>query len=279
MLYGPATKTELLKLQKNIMGTISRGNHNWNYFLGASSCAQAVKIQHALELLETQTLLGFNKYLKELIEQARMKKSKGVEKLVRKNEFNFIHEQSNELLAKNFEHPKVEEIIKIIHLEIEKNPKEKIIIFTQFRETSSIVSERLNKIPGIRSKMFVGQAKKNGSGLSQKDQKKIIEEFSRGEINVLCATCIAEEGLDIPEVNTVIFYEPVASAIRTIQRTGRTARLMKGKLIILITEKTRDESFFYVSRAREKKMKTAIENVKTKIENPVKEEIQKELKF
>lgn len=277
VLYGPANKTSLIKLQNTIMSTISRGNQNWNYFLAASSCAQAVKIQHALELLETQTLLGFNKYLKELIEQANKKKSKGVEKLVRKPEFNFIHEQSNELLAKNFEHPKIEELIKIIHMEIEKNSRSKIIIFTQFRETSSIVSERISKIPGIKSKMFVGQAKKNGSGLSQKDQKKIIEEFSAGEINVLCATCIAEEGLDIPEVNTVIFYEPVASAIRTIQRTGRTARLKKGKLIILITEKTRDESFFYVSRAREKKMKTSIENIKGKMENHEKEEIQKKL--
>ena len=68
--------------------------------------------------------------------------------------------------------------------------------------------------------------------------------------------------MDIPEVNAVIFYEPVASAIRTIQRSGRTARLNKGKIIMLITKKTRDESSFHISRAREKKMKKAIEEVR-----------------
>jgi len=126
--------------------------------------------------------------------------------------------------------------------------------------------------------VFIGQAKKEGEGLNQKQQKKIIEEFSEGKINVLCATCIADEGLDIPEVNVVVFYEPVPSAIRTIQRAGRTARLMKGKLIMLITKKTRDEAFFYVSKSREKKMKTAIESIKDDLSNEFKTEIQKRLK-
>jgi ERCC4-related helicase len=96
---------------------------------------------------------------------------------------------------------------------------------------------------------------------------------------VICATCIAEEGLDIPEVNIVVFYEPVPSAIRMIQRAGRTARLMKGKLIMLITKKTRDEAFFYVSRSREKKMKTAIESIKDDFanEDKTKLEVQKKL--
>ena len=124
-----------------------------------------------------------------------------------------------------------------------------------------------SKYEGIKSKVFVGQAKKSGTGLSQKEQKKIIEEFSKGKINVLVATCIAEEGLDIPEVNAVIFYEPVPSAIRAIQRSGRTARLMKGKLIILITKGTRDETFYYVSRSREKKMHKAIDSIKEDLKN------------
>jgi len=109
--------------------------------------------------------------------------------------------------------------------------------------------------------------KKNLGGLSQKEQKEIIEEFSLGKIEVLCATCIGEEGLDIPEVNSVIFYEPVPSAIRTIQRTGRTARLMEGKLIILLTRNTKDEISYYVSKHRERKMYSAIDSIKTKLKN------------
>jgi len=76
------------------------------------------------------------------------------------------------------------------------------------------------------------------------------------------ATSIAEEGLDIPEVNEVIFYEPIPSAIRKIQRAGRTARLSKGKLKILITKKTLDETFYYVAQNKERKMYSAIEEIK-----------------
>ena len=124
----------------------------------------------------------------------------------------------------------------ILFITVMMDLKFRIIVFTQFRDTALIIEQNLNKIDGVCAKVFVGQAKKNGSGLSQKEQKKIIEEFSAGEVNVLVATSIAEEGLDIPEVNSVIFYEPVASAIRSIQRRGRTARLSKGKLIMLITK-------------------------------------------
>jgi Fanconi anemia group M protein len=266
VLFGPASKTRLIQLQKQIMATIARGNKNYNYLLGASACAQSIKIQHALELLETQTLQSFNKYLKKLFNEAANKKSKGVVKLVSKPEFNFAFMSSNELLTKNQEHPKINELVKIIKREKEENKKLKIIVFTQFRDTASSISKKLNEIKGITSNVFIGQAaKSSSSGLSQKQQKKIIKEFSKGKINILCATCIAEEGLDIPEVNAVIFYEPIPSAIRTIQRTGRTARLEKGKLIVLITKKTRDEAFYYVSRSREKKMHRIIGNVKDQL--------------
>ena len=279
VLFGPSTNTNLILLQKKISGTISRGNKNYNYFLGASDCAQAIKLLHAQELLETQTLKGFYKYLQNLFNQAEKKKSKGVIKLVSKPEFNFLFTQTNELLIKQQEHPKLKEIISIVEKEISSNPDSKTIIFTQFRETAENLSKKLNELNETNAKIFIGQATTRGKkGLSQKEQKKIIEEFSSGKINVLCATCIAEAGLDIPEVNSVIFYEPISSAIRTIQRSGRTARLKKGKIIMLITKKTKDESFFYIAKTREKKMKIAIENIKNSFQNKNNAEFQKKLR-
>ena len=296
MLFKPATKINLINLQKEISQSLSRGNKSFNLYQGASACAQAIKMQHAIELIETQTVKGFNNYLKDLFEQARNKQSKGVERLVSKPEFNFAYMQSSELLTKNREHPKIELLLNHIVEEKQKNPNAKLIVFTQFRDTASVIANKLNQLKdqGISSKVFVGQANKSGSnsnknnkqnpnnsdsgakGLSQKEQKRLIQEFSRGEFNVLTATSIAEEGLDIPEVNSVIFYEPIPSAIRSIQRKGRTARLMKGKLIMLITRKTRDESFFYVSRSREKKMESVIEDIKEELENEQSGKSQKE---
>jgi Fanconi anemia group M protein len=277
VLFGPATKIGLIELQKKISATIARGNSNFNYLQGASVCAQAIKLQHALELLETQTLSSFNNYLKELFDQASKKKSKGVVRLVSKGEFNYIFMASNELLQKGFEHPKTETLVEIIKKEREENNNLKAIVFAQFRETAIQISKNLNQIEGVKSKIFVGQAKKKESGLSQKEQKSIIKDFEEGKINILCATSIGEEGLDIPEVNAVIFYEPIPSAIRAIQRAGRTARLMKGKLIILITKGTRDEAFYYVSRSKEKKMHTAISAIRESLNNKTKFEKQETL--
>ncbi len=271
VLFGPSSKTALIELQKRLMRNISSGNKDFNSLLSVSACSQAIKIQHAMELLETQTLLSFNEYLKDLFKQAAEKKSKGVIKLVSKTEFNSVYIKSNELLSKGIEHPKIEGLMDIVAEEKSKNQKIKILVFTQFRNTAAIISKKLNQIQGINSKVFVGQAKKisqgDNTGLSQKEQKKMIEEFSSGEINVLCATSIGEEGLDIPEVNMVIFYESVPSAIRKIQRSGRTARLVSGKLIMLIAKGTRDETFYYVANAKEKKMHKTIQDIKEEMSN------------
>lgn len=279
LLYGYASKTELIKLQGRIFKTLSNNNSNGNYLMGASICSQAIKIQHALELLETQTYSAFKGYLLDLKKQAEEKKSKGVQRLVNDKRFLMAYTIA---MTVDIEHPKLEKLLEIISQTIQRDKTAKIIVFAQFRESVKKISDSLNKLKGIKSKNFVGQAKKgegaDATGLNQKEQKKIIGEFSRGEINCLVATSIAEEGLDIPEVNEVIFYEPVPSAIRTIQRAGRTARLSKGSLKILITKNTRDQTFHYVARAREKKMYRAIDAIKQDISNGTnKKEIQKKL--
>jgi ERCC4-related helicase len=269
VLFGNTSKTGLIELQKKLIAQISRGQKDFNSLLAMGACAQAIKIQHALELLETQTLASFNDYLKDLFKQAADKKSKGVIKLTSNPVFNEVYIKSTELLSRGVEHPKIEELIQLVKEEKRKNENVKVIVFMQFRNTASIISKKLNEIEGITSKVFVGQAKKTNSsgdtGLSQKEQKKIIIEFSEGEINVLCATSIGEEGLDIPEVNMVVFYEAVPSAIRKIQRSGRTARLAAGKLVMLIAKGTRDETFYYVANAKEKKMQKTIQDIKEEI--------------
>ncbi len=265
LLHGPANKITLLKLQSRLASQIA--SRNFHAMIGMSLCATAIKISHALELLETQTLAGLQEYFKGLQQQATQQKSKAVQKLVASPEFNAAVISLQHLLAKQMEHPKIEELAVLIETELKENEKAKAIIFTQFRDTASVIVSRLAQVTDARPAMFIGQAKKTSSkgevsGLKQKDQKRVIEQFKSGEINLLVATSIAEEGLDIPEVNAVIFYEPVPSAIRKIQRAGRTARLAPGKLMILVTKDTRDEINHWASAARERKMYKTIESVR-----------------
>lgn len=54
----------------------------------------------------------------------------------------------------------------------------------------------------IACRIFIGQAsgKGVGSGMKQSEQKKVLTDFRSGAFNTLVATCIGEEGLDIPQV-------------------------------------------------------------------------------
>ena len=265
LLFLPPTKTNILKLQGKIMSQINTGDKNFNVLSGASACAQAIKLAYLIELLETQTLYSANNYIKSMFEQASQNKSKAVKHIINNPEFKKAYILINELLVKKKEHPKIFELKNIVEERIKNNLKHKMIIFSQYRDTVIKIAQELNMIEGINAKVFVGQAKKANTGLSQKEQQEIMEQFKRGDINVITATSIAEEGLDIPEVNAVIFYEPIPSAIRKIQRAGRTARLMNGELIILMTLDTLDEIFYYAARSKEKKMYQAIDAIKKDI--------------
>ncbi len=264
LLFGPANKFVLLKLQGQLAMRYQNGR-DFNAMKGMSLTASAIKISHAIELLETQTISGLHIYLKGLIQQSNEGKSKAVQNLVKMPEFNAAMISINELISKKIEHPKIEELAVLTEQQFKEKENSKIIVFTQFRETATTIVERLNKIAGVRASTFFGQAKKGNTGISQKEQKEIIEKLNSGTLNVLVATSIGEEGLDIAEVSVVVFYEPIPSAIRKIQRTGRTARLAPGKLVILITKDTADVTHHYASTAREKKMHKTIESVRKEI--------------
>jgi len=107
--------------------------------------------------------------------------------------------------------------------------------------------------------------------MTQEQQREVLEKLRGGEANVLIATSIAEEGLDIPEVDHVVFYEPVPSEIRYIQRRGRTGRRVAGKVTILIAEDTVDEAFYWSSISRARKMKRIIGQLNRKLPELLKE--------
>jgi len=252
LLFSRATKKTLLDLQFRMVKAISSGNKHFNLLRGMVLCSQAIKINHAIELLETQSINSLHNYLKSLIEKA---KTKSAINLVNDKDFSSAYLAVSKLYNENIEHPKLQKLKEILKEKIKKT-----IIFSQYRDTISRIKKELE--PLTNCEIFVGQQKKGALGLSQKEQALIIEKFNKGEINCLISTSIGEEGLDLPEVNLVIFYEPVPSAIRKIQRSGRTARLKPGKIITLITKGTRDESNYWAAYHKEKKMYRILDDLR-----------------
>ena len=263
-LYGSITsysKTALLELQRAMFAKMNSGEKDYALLRSVSLLAEALKLQHALELIETQGLKPLMEYLNKLEEEAGKTKVKAVQNLVKDLNFRSAFIKAKNMLAAGKEHPKIIKLREIISGELNEKEGVKIIIFNQYRDSTNNIKEVLDAL-GVKSKIFVGQAKKKDTGMSQKEQKKIIEQFREGKFNCLVATSVAEEGLDIPSVDLVIFYEPVPSAIRTVQRRGRTGRHERGRVIVLITRKTRDEGNLWASVHKEKRMYRVIDSLK-----------------
>jgi Fanconi anemia group M protein len=107
---------------------------------------------------------------------------------------------------------------------------------------------------GISAGILIGKA--GESGLKQKEQIETVQKFRDGVFQVLVATRVGEEGLDIAEVNQVIFYDNVPSSIRFVQRRGRTGRKDTGKLVVLIAKNTIDERYYWIGKRKMLSAKT-----------------------
>ena len=112
-----------------------------------------------------------------------------------------------------------------------------------------MINETLQKM-GINSEILIGKA--GDTGLKQEKQIETVQRFRDGLTQVLVATRVGEEGLDISEVNLVIFYDNVPSSIRFIQRKGRTGRKDAGRLIVLIAKDTIDETYYWIGKRKVK---------------------------
>ncbi len=258
------SKTELLALQAQLRGRASSGEKDFVVWTAISVLAEIMKISHGLELLETQGVIPLYKYMSKFNNDASTTKVKAVKNIVKDLNFRSAFVKVSKLHEEKVEHPKLIELQKIVEKEIKDSDK-KIIVFNQYRDNAVDVVEKLNNIENVNAKLFVGQLKKGGTGLSQKEQKGVLDEFREGKFNVLVATSIGEQGLDIPQVDTVIFYEPIPSAIRQIQRRGRTGRHGEGKVIVLVTKNTMDEGYRWSAHHKEKRMYRNLENLKKKL--------------
>ena len=259
------TKKEILRLQAELHAKISSGEKNFEILKSVSLLAEIIKAQHAIELLETQGTVPLNNYMSGLYEQVGSTKVKAVKNLTADLAFKSAYILAQKLLEQKKEHPKVKAVVEFVGKEIKQDKMVKIILFTQYRDTAVKMSEELNKIEGAHAEVFVGQAKKRGTGLSQKKQAEMLDMFRDGMFNILIATSVAEEGLDIPKVDIVVFYEPIPSAIRHIQRRGRTGRQEKGKVVIFMTKGTRDEAYAWSAKHKENKMIYVLENMRNQL--------------
>lgn len=254
-----ASRKELLLAQARLQARMreSPGDAPRELWEALSAQAAALKLTHGLELVETQGVAAFDAYC-ERLSADETKAARSIREDLRFLEARAI------LAASRADHPKMRKTFFLVRDQIRAKPDAKVIVFTNYRDVSEALTKALGEADAaIKPVRFVGQQTKGGDkGLSQKEQVRILDRFRGGEFNVLVATSVAEEGLDIPSTDLVVFYEPVASEIRAIQRRGRTGRNAPGRVVVLVTKGTRDETLLYASANKEKKMRREVDTLK-----------------
>jgi ERCC4-related helicase len=260
---GVGSKRELLALGADLHRTVAEARRRGesappNVWNAITRHAAAMKALHAVELAETQGVDSVRQYLERQVESRPSPSQRA-----------FLGDvdvaAARALLSDlTLEHPKLAAAVALVKGELERSPSARVIVFAQYRQTAERLVEELRREggPNVRAERFVGQATTaDDAGMSQKQQVDRLAKFRAGEINCLVATSVAEEGLDIPSTDLVVFYEPVPDVVRTIQRKGRTGRARAGRVVVLVAEGTRDVGLDRSSRGKERRMHEMLERV------------------
>jgi Fanconi anemia group M protein len=240
------------KLRAEIEAGVKGPNMHYMALISA-----ALSLYHALELIESQHVYSLRRYLEE-IQESELRSHKMVAGMP---EFRRLVMMANEC---NVDHTKVNALLTVLMAHFAEKKDDRVLVFANIRSTAEVLVERL-KERGYRAALFVGKAEgKGGPRMTQEEQMRVLKAFREGAYNVLVATSIGEEGLDIPECGLVIFYEPAVSGIRYIQRRGRTGRRLPGKVVILLAEGTVDEYYFREGYRRARKMERILKQASEK---------------
>lgn len=204
----------------------------------SANCAiiQSIKLLNLREKLENYSIPVFTRELEEML-------LKRDNKITNDETVTTTYEQLHHLLnaaRKNSqEDPKMKKLSEVvINFFDSSSAASKVIVFCSYRDIVHEIVNFLKKAaPSIKAVEFIGQASSDKShGQNQSKQLRVMEAFKKGIYNVLVSTSIGEEGLDIGEVDLIVFYDIQKSPTRTIQRMGRTGRHQDGSVVILLSE-------------------------------------------
>ena len=88
----------------------------------------------------------------------------------------------------------------------------------------------------IRSCTITGHTWEAGHGTTQAEQEEVMESFRKDECNLLVPTSVAEEGLDVPACNLVIWFQHVSNETARIQAQGQARAAESDGLTILLSD-------------------------------------------
>ncbi|PHH76936.1 hypothetical protein CDD82_3749 [Ophiocordyceps australis] len=241
----------LMQAQREWFATRGRSANQGVQFMMRATFSVLTSIAHSIKLLNFHGIKPFYDNLFDFrngVEGKGEQGSKYKRQLIEHPSFQeMMNKISGWLKMPSFVgHPKLTELAScVLNHFMDQGDATRIIVFSEYRDSAEGIVCMLNKHrPLVKASVFVGQADgKRGEGMKQAQQIDTIDRFKRGDFNVLVATSIGEEGLDIGQVDLIVCYDSSASPIRMLQRMGRTGRKRAGNIVLLLMRGKEEEQF------------------------------------
>ncbi|XP_062968434.1 ATP-dependent RNA helicase DHX58 [Cynocephalus volans] len=168
-----------------------------------------------------------------------------------------------DLATHSQENPKLEVLEQILQKQFGSPDSPRGIIFTRTRQSAYSLLLWLQQQPSlqrldIKAQLMIGAGNSSQSThMTQRDQQEVIRKFRDGTLNLLVATSVAEEGLDIPQCNVVVRYGLLTNEISMVQARGR-ARAGQSVYSFVATEDSRELRRELTNEALEALMEQAV---------------------
>ena len=127
--------------------------------------------------------------------------------------------------------------------ELVRNEGRQVLVLSDRVQHCKSMAEELSG-EGLKAVALVGT-------LSKKKRAALLDAADKREIDVIFATCIADEGLDLPGLDTVVLTVPTKALGRIQQRIGRIMRVKEGKRTPVVFDVV-DDAPVFTSMARKR---------------------------
>ena len=118
-----------------------------------------------------------------------------------------------------------------------EQPNPRAIVFCGTIEHALIMRDKINTLGFCKAEaIYSGNAGNEYEPLSQYKRNRILSDFSDGTVNVVCVVDIFNEGIDVPDVNILVFQRVTHSRRIFIQQLGRGLRISEGKDKVIVLD-------------------------------------------
>ena len=139
------------------------------------------------------------------------------------------------------ENPLLEGVRRKLHQIYHDKPTSRAILFIRTKNHAFALKEWVlenSELSCLIPDVITGHTRDTGTGMTQTEQQEVMDKFRTGKTNLLIATSVAEEGLDVPECNLMIRYLHVSDEIAHVQTEGR-ARAEDSEGIVIISSRSK----------------------------------------